>query len=72
MKKSYIVISESKDFVIDKIEYFEVGRFDSYKRAKESLEYCIKVDKETENNFCKNYIEVEINLTKKLKIRWRK
>jgi len=54
MKKIYVVISE--------IDFEEMGRFDSYKQAKEFIKDCIRFDKENENPFDeKYYIEVEID-----------
>ena len=52
MKKIYVVISE--------IDYEEMGRFNSYKQAKECIKDCIRFDKENENPFDEKYhIEID-------------
>ena len=51
MKKIYVVLSEEK-----------IGRFDSYKQAKECIRDYIRFDIENKNPFDKKYyIKVEID-----------
>lgn len=64
MKRTYIVISE------DELLVMRVGIYNSYKEARQCIEDCIRIGKEKEYPYHeKYYLEVEIKLTKKIKIR---
>lgn len=47
MKRSYVVISE--------IDFEEIGRFDSYKQAKEFIKACMRFDREMGNPYDEKY-----------------